>query len=181
MAAVNAVMRRRPRIFRERKAFEDLQDDEIIRRYRLSREAILDLVERVSGILVGRTNRSCPIPILTKVQHFHYVIQIELSYLFRYMFPFTYTYTHFKGVRNVPLFSLYPVQNRIIERRWKGRSLQLSVEKMDISFTRLIHFVSFSLSLNSGIMPFVWNELLCKYTFQIVLFILLPENIVQHQ
>lgn len=72
MAAIEAAFRRRrqrsARLFRERVGFGDLRDEEVLTRYRLSRQAILALEETLRGSLSKETNRSHSIPVLTQVE-----------------------------------------------------------------------------------------------------------------
>ena len=66
----NEQKRRRQRVFRERvDILEQFRDDEIIARYRLSREAIVYLNESLRVDLEPKTNRSNSLSSLTQVIH----------------------------------------------------------------------------------------------------------------
>jgi hypothetical protein len=57
-----------PRIFRERTdVLDNLRDREVVERYRLSREAIFDLHNLIKDDISSSSNRSFPVPPLTKV------------------------------------------------------------------------------------------------------------------
>ncbi|XP_060597470.1 putative nuclease HARBI1 [Ruditapes philippinarum] len=57
-----------PRIFRERTdVLDNLRDREVVERYRLSREAIFDLHNLIKDDISSSSNRSFPVPPLTKL------------------------------------------------------------------------------------------------------------------
>lgn len=67
MAARFVRNHRATRLFRERRGFEDLREDEILTRYRISKEGIMSLCHLLKNDLEKKTARSSPIPVLTQV------------------------------------------------------------------------------------------------------------------
>jgi hypothetical protein len=67
-AGVIVLLRRRDRrLFRDRRTLDNLRDFEVLAGYRLSRNGIEELAELLKDDLSKDTNRSMPIPVLTRV------------------------------------------------------------------------------------------------------------------